>query len=212
MDSNSGGNRREERIPKLARDFDPRDIDLTPVEGFLLSRIDGRTSWKTLRQIGGGLSPDEVDRILERFESFGVLADDEPKKPAPAAKPRAEAPPPAVDARLGISVEVQKSILSFEARLAGPYHDILGIERNADAKEVKRAYFRLSREFHPDRYFRKDVGAFGPRLERIFKKVAEAYELLSDPNTRAEIEKSLASGPTPEPAASGEYRNVATGS
>ena len=43
MDSNGGGSRQEERIPRLAADFDPRDIDLTPVEGFVLSRIDGRT-------------------------------------------------------------------------------------------------------------------------------------------------------------------------
>jgi curved DNA-binding protein CbpA len=175
----------------------------------LLSRIDGRTSWKTLRQMGGGLTPEEVDRILERFQDFGVLDSGERKPAPPRATVRASDPPPAIDQRLGIPVELQKSILAFEACLAKPYHEILGIERNADAKEVKRAYFRLSREFHPDRYFRKNVGAFGPRLERIFKKVAEAYELLSDPNTRAEIERSLAEMPSPAPAAGdGEYRST----
>jgi curved DNA-binding protein CbpA len=217
MDSNNGGSRREERILRLAPDFDPRDIDLTPVEGFVLSRIDGKTSWKTLRQIGGGLSPDEVDRILERFQDFGVLETEErkpasPARVAPQAPRQAEAPP-RVDASLGISVEAQQSILGFEAKLSRPYHEILGVAANADAKEIKRAYFRLSREYHPDRYFRRNIGPFSARLDRIFKKVAEAYELLSDPNTRAEIERSLASMPTQpaEAAVSGEYRNAASG-
>jgi curved DNA-binding protein CbpA len=221
MDSNGGGSRQEERILRLAPDFDPRDIDLTPVEGFVLSRIDGRTSWKTLRQMGGGLEPDEVDRILERFREFGVLASGEAArseaKPSEARRNdrvRAEADaPPRIDASLGISVEAQKSILGFEAKLAAPYHEILGVAANADVKDIKRAYFRLSREYHPDRYFRRNTGAFAARLDRIFKKIAEAYELLSDPNTRAEIERSLASMPPAQPAASsGEYRNASQGS
>jgi curved DNA-binding protein CbpA len=219
MDSNGGGSRQEERILRLAADFDPRDIDLTPVEGFVLSRIDGRTSWKTLRHIGGGLAPDEVDRILERFQEFGVLEDAD-KKPAPPRAPARTAPqaaeaPPKIDPSLGIPVEQQKNILGFEARLTAPYHEILGVAANADVKDIKRAYFRLSREYHPDRYFRRNTGVFGPRLDRIFKKIAEAYELLSDPNTRAEIERSLASmpaQPADAAASSGEYRNTAQGS
>jgi tetratricopeptide (TPR) repeat protein len=47
------------------------------------------------------------------------------------------------------------------------------------------------------------------RFERIFKKVSEAYELLSDPTTRAEIERSLASMPTPAPE-EGAYRGAPT--
>ncbi|HXK21778.1 MAG TPA: DnaJ domain-containing protein [Myxococcota bacterium] len=189
------------------------------MEGFLLSRIDGSTSWKTLCHIGG-LAPHEVDRALERFEARGVIVVDgrsggraattavrpEFQKPADSAK--CAAPPGAVDPRLGITVELQRRILEFESGLERPYHELLGIERNADAKEIKRAYFKLSREYHPDRYFRREIGHFGARLERIFRKVAEAYELLSDPNTRAEIERSLASAPTPS---SGEYRQAAPG-
>jgi curved DNA-binding protein CbpA len=207
MDSSSDGSREEERIPRLAPDLDPRDLELTPVEGFLLSRIDGSTSWKTLCHIGG-LSPLEVDRALERFEAQGVIVVEQRgggRAASRAPRPRPAEPKPEVDARLGISVDLQKRILEFERSLERPYHELLGIERNADAKEIKRAYFQLSREYHPDRYFRRRVGHFGPRLERIFRKVAEAYELLSDPTTRAEIERSLASGPGP---AEGEYRGA----
>lgn len=210
MGSSSGGSREEERIPRLAPDLDPKDLELTPVEGFLLSRIDGRTSWKTLCHIGG-LTPHEVDRALERFEAQGVIVVEarSGSRAAPrGAQPRPADPKTLVDPRLGIPVELQRRILEFEQGLERPYHELLGVERNADSKEIKRAYFRLSREYHPDRYFRRQIGDFGARLERIFRKIAEAYELLSDPTTRQEIERSLASGPDPT---HGEYRAVAPG-
>ncbi|HEX5067184.1 MAG TPA: DnaJ domain-containing protein [Myxococcota bacterium] len=215
MGSSNGGSGEQERIPRLAPDLDPEDLELTPVEGFLLSRIDGATSWKTLCHIGG-LSPLEVDRALERFEAKGVIVV-EGKGGARAAKIAAAARDPKkalvdakaqVDASLGIPVDLQQRILEFESGLERPYHELLGVDRSAEAKDIKRAYFKLSREYHPDRYYRRNTGHFGARLERIFRKVAEAYELLSDPTTRAEIEKSLASMPSPP---EGEYRQAAPG-
>ena len=85
------------------------------------------------------------------------------------------------DDSLELDLSVQRRILEFEACLVLPYCEILGVASNAQPKIVKRAYFKLSREFHPDRYFRREIGEYGARLERIFKKVLEAYEILSDP-------------------------------
>jgi tetratricopeptide (TPR) repeat protein len=79
----------------------------------------------------------------------------------------------------------------METRLACGYAEILGVSSDADGMAIKKAYRALSRDFHPDRYFRKQVGDFKPRLETIFKKVLEAYELLSDPATRAEVQKAM---------------------
>jgi curved DNA-binding protein CbpA len=73
-----------------------------------------------------------------------------------------------------------------------PYHEILGVPANADRKALRKAYFALSKELPPDRFFRRNTGTFGKRLDRIFGKIVEAYELLSDPTARAEIERSLA--------------------
>jgi len=81
-------------------------------------------------------------------------------------------------------------------RIDGSYHELLGIARGSDAQAVKRAYFALSKEFHPDRYFRKNIGPYAKRLDSIFKKMVEAYELLSDPTTRAELERSMSAAPT----------------
>jgi curved DNA-binding protein CbpA len=118
-----------------------------------------------------------------------------PARPAPApAPPPAEAKRPAaaglpaVDASLELDVEVQQELLNFAGRLAQPYHEILGVPRDADARAIKKAYFALSKRLHPDRYFRRRIGPFAPLVETCFKKLLEAYELLSDPQTRAEVQ------------------------
>ena len=58
------------------------------------------------------------------------------------------------------------------------YYQALGVARNATAEEVKKAYRRLARKFHPD--VSKE-----PNAEEHFKAVQEAYEVLKYPGKRA---------------------------
>jgi molecular chaperone DnaJ len=62
--------------------------------------------------------------------------------------------------------------------MARDYYHVLGIDRGADEAAVKKAFRRLARELHPD------VNAHDPEAEEKFKQVAEAYEVLSDPERR----------------------------
>ncbi len=205
------GSERERRIPRLASSWDPSNLRLSPEEGFLLSRIDGHTSWTLLRQIGG-IAPEEVDRCIEHWLSEGVVVIEEGKADraevsAQVAEPKPEAGPVdytsdlRIDSSLDITPELQAQVLEFEASLDKPYFELLGVPRDADAKQIKRAYFCLSKVYHPDRYFRARLGDYSARLERIFRKLVEAYELLSDPTTRAEIERTMGPMPEPEPVA-----------
>jgi curved DNA-binding protein CbpA len=207
MHSSDDANDQRERIPRLAPGWAAEDIVLTPAEGFLMSRIDGQTPWTMLRQIGG-LSPEQVDDYLGRWIEAGAIQFIE-NKPDPHGDEEPFDIEAAIDPSLDISEDFQRRILERELGLGCSYHELLGVERGADAQAIKRAYFALSKEFHPDRYFRKNIGGFAERLERVFKKMVEAYELLSDPATRSELERSMEAAPPSEEA--GAYRQVETG-
>lgn len=59
------------------------------------------------------------------------------------------------------------------------YYEVLGISRDADENEIKKAYRRLAREYHPD------VNPGDNNAEEKFKEINEAYEILSDPQKRS---------------------------
>ncbi|MFZ9003416.1 MAG: molecular chaperone DnaJ [Robiginitalea sp.] len=63
------------------------------------------------------------------------------------------------------------------------YYEILGIEKSASAAEIKKAYRKKAIDYHPDRN-PGDTAA-----EEKFKKAAEAYEVLSDPDKRARYDR-----------------------
>src|ERR671916_198724 len=58
------------------------------------------------------------------------------------------------------------------------YYQVLGVKRDAKADEIKKAYRRLARKFHPD------VNPGDKSAEERFKKITEAHDVLSDPKKR----------------------------
>ena len=61
-----------------------------------------------------------------------------------------------------------------------PYQ-VLGLNRGASDAEVKSAYRRLAKKYHPDRHVREELGDLKPDFERILSQLADAYEVLSSP-------------------------------
>src|SRR5438046_9619987 len=59
---------------------------------------------------------------------------------------------------------------------------ILGVDRDADAEDITKAYRKLARKYHPD--VSKE-----PNAEEKFKEVAESYETLKDPEKRAAFDQ-----------------------
>ena len=70
------------------------------------------------------------------------------------------------------------------------YYEILGIKKESDAAEVKKAYRQLAMRFHPDRVEEKEKKS----AEEKFKEISEAYGVLSDPQKRATYDQHGHSG------------------
>jgi len=73
------------------------------------------------------------------------------------------------------------------------YYDILGINENASPDEVRGAYYKKTKEFHPDRHFQLPTGTLKNKLISLFSFLTKAYETLSDQEMRLEYNKNLSS-------------------
>lgn len=71
------------------------------------------------------------------------------------------------------------------------YYEILGLAKDASEADIKRAYRQKAKELHPDRNPEKREWA-----RKEFRKIAEAYEVLSDPQKRAEYDRYGHAGPS----------------
>src|ERR1035437_1645690 len=75
-----------------------------------------------------------------------------------------------------------------------PY-EVLGVERKASEADIKKAYRRLARKFHPD------VNAGDSAAKKKFQEIAAAYEVVKDPKRRKHFDQTGDTGGPPEPGA-----------
>lgn len=190
--------------PTLRDDIDLMKAGLSAEEGFIASRVDGRTTLREISQLVGK-PPAETLRILSRLARVGVVRLGEtqdlpvapPPKPVAAATPD-EKPdygnyifsPALMGANCGLGEDERKRVIFFHDHLDGWNHyELLKVKRRDDAKVIKRAYFERSKEWHPDR-FPRDIGPFKPLVDKIFQRVQEAHRVLSNPDKRAEYDEA----------------------
>ena len=64
------------------------------------------------------------------------------------------------------------------------YYEILGVPENASDSEIKTAFRRKMKEYHPDKHSASDFGWIKEEAARMTKLVQEAYQVLSDPQKR----------------------------
>ena len=95
----------------------------------------------------------------------------------------------------------KEEILALDAKVASNnLFEFLGVPTGAPSEEVHAAFREASRKFHPDKYYGKNLGSFKLKLDRIFKRMVEANQTLTDPDKR---EAYLAANPFVRAAARG---------
>lgn len=72
------------------------------------------------------------------------------------------------------------------------YFQILKVEAGARPEEIKQAYFRESRAYHPDKFFRLEDGEAKVSIAKIYKRINEAWVVLRDDRKRAKYAQDVA--------------------
>jgi curved DNA-binding protein CbpA len=206
------------RTPKQVTDrFNARDVPLSPTERFILSRVDGALDELQIAKITG--LPDEVVLAsLRKLESLGLIDFDDghhastislaPAKSSDApTQPRAPQPLDShirnllfapdeevvLSENVDLDPETRRIVVETHRTLDRlDHYALLKVEPTVDRKALKRAYYDLASKFHPDRYFRKNLGSYKLRIEAIFDRITVAHDTLTDRERRADYDAYIA--------------------
>lgn len=159
---------------------DPARLQLSPEELAVLSLV-GRVERIELVLSRSTLGEARTIAVLLSLRAKGAIV---PARVVPRNQPA-----PAVDAALAEEVDLEperkKEIIDLERALDGMDHfAVLGLRPGAPAAEAKQAYYNASRRYHPDRYFGKNLGSFRARMERIFRRLTDAHNVLTQQDKR----------------------------
>ncbi len=187
------------RIPKPRGGSDPHEIStLDEVERTILPRVDGTLSEVELALLCG-LDEETTRQAVGRLVARGLVdvsnlppprASETRRTVAPVAQAASPEAPPADD--IDLERPLRERIETTFARLDDVDHyALLGVARDADRKVIKSAYYDAASAFHPDRYFRKRLGPYKPKMEAIFSRVTVAHDVLTDREKRVEYDAYL---------------------
>src|SRR3954468_17748528 len=91
---------------------------------------------------------------------------------------------------IDLPVDMQRELQDLETggdRLT--HYQLLSVGADADGGTIRRAYLGKSKRFHPDAWYRKDLGPFAPLLSKWFQRLSAAYQVLSDEESRSQYDR-----------------------
>jgi curved DNA-binding protein CbpA len=173
-----------------------QNIELSPQDKKILSLVDGK---KTIKEIidSSWMGSFEALRILYVLWSIGIIEEAAPRKEAgKAAKPRGKTGEVELDEILRPLPEEEETniekINSLYSRLGKlRLHDLLGVDEKAKSELIKKHYYRLAKEYHPDRHLASTDPDTKMKLTKIFDELTKAYNTLTDDKLRAKYYQSI---------------------
>ena len=150
--------------------------NLSPVESYVLSRIDMPT---TINKIGliSGLPDSEAHRAVCALVTSGFLklVDENGR-----------------DEDDSVADGFDEGLEQFKEEIArkmhfyphADYYEILEITRQATTSEIKAAYYQLAKKYHPDRFHQPEYVELRQKLEAMFALITQAYDTLSNNSSR----------------------------
>ncbi len=192
-------------VPRPQAGIDLRGLDLTAEQAFVFSRLDGSSTVADVCAMTG-LGEATTIGALRHLRALGLIAIDgldpepaEPRRSSPPPPPLPSSPPgspparsgsdPGIDLAAGLRVRIREV---HESLTTSHFYALLGVPHKADRKAIREAYFRLSKEFHPDSYFGRQLGDYKGKLEAIFRRLTEAYGILTHKEKRGEYDVYIA--------------------
>ena len=70
------------------------------------------------------------------------------------------------------------------------YYELLGVGPDADYADIRTAFKSLTRKWHPDIFFRRDLGEYDRHIEHIFMMITKAHRILTNPEDRKEYDRT----------------------
>ncbi|CAG0966095.1 hypothetical protein ARNL5_01298, partial [Anaerolineae bacterium] len=128
---------------------------------------------------GGGASVEPTASLLAELEEIPEL--EPPEEPASAQ-------PEVVDLDPERRRRIDELYIALDLL---DHYEVLGLGREVSRADIRTAYFTLSKVFHPDTMFRKRLGAYKAKMESIFKRLTESYEVLGKTKARKEYDHYL---------------------
>ena len=173
--------------------------NLSPAEGFLLSRLDRPATVRDLVSVTG-LGEAETLHIVYSLALAGLMkrehwtsafSDQQPPAPEIGVAETTEPPAPTPEQPRDNEIELNE-VESFLQRVknAQTHYEVLSVGVDVSAQDVKNVYYELARRYHPDR-FRKAAPVLVARLESAFARITQAYDTLQDDGLRASYNSKL---------------------
>jgi curved DNA-binding protein CbpA len=186
---------------EVAPTVDITRLPLTQEEGVVVARMLGRrvTVQELVRE--SVLPAQTAEAIVESLVKKGAVVRIGGSRMPAGLDPYANLLFSAADLAepVDLTEDQKKRILFVEMHLGKwSHYKLLGLKRTSTPAEIKGGYFRSSKEFHPDAYFRKSLGSYRDRIDRIFRAMKAAYDVLADPQKREEYNASAVLELTPE--------------